>query len=434
MPWSEIVKLTNEIKQTDFFVQILNQTNGNDIYPSITMDSDTNSTRYQIVLVHKSKLVDFLQAWRDQDNIKIGTLLGYPACCCEFFQKYWITEEFLDTTWPMSLGGTQGPKECNIMLRWLGVRAVSHLPCGFNCEPTYAIARSNIEWGYQNGYHEEMAWLEEMLDWPIQWSALHGIAEIKTPILKIITRTDATADKVEVNRQGFSYPDEGSSGVSFPFKNKARSILTKNNAFKRSLLMENQWKDNGFSTFESMTHSHQVMLESLKHLDKTQFYDVLDLGCGNAELLKTIQQNTLKNSRIHGVELDPDRFSRIKYNVDSLMAGEFYNLNMFDMSGEWWKRQYDLVIFMPGRLTECTPQQRIDCINWLRSNVKQILWYSYSDWVEKFNTGVSEPWVTMNSLKLKFEKLHTASTENCYASVGKIVTVNVDQPQFQILA
>jgi hypothetical protein len=107
---------------------------------------------------------------------------------------------------------------------------------------------------------------------------------------------------------------------------------------------------------------------------------------------------------------------------------------MFDMSGEWWKRQYDLVIFMPGRLTECTPQQRIDCINWLRSNVKQILWYSYSDWVEKFNTGVSEPWVTMNSLKLKFEKLHTASTENCYASVGKIVTVNVDQPQFQILA
>ena len=33
---------------------------------------------------------------------------------------------------------------------------------------------------------EVVSWLMEMLSWNVQWSALHGIAEIKTPVFPII--------------------------------------------------------------------------------------------------------------------------------------------------------------------------------------------------------------------------------------------------------
>ena len=31
----------------------------------------------------------------------------------------------------------------------------------------------------------------EILSWPVEWSVLHGIAEIKTPIFRVISRSDA---------------------------------------------------------------------------------------------------------------------------------------------------------------------------------------------------------------------------------------------------
>ena len=109
----------------------------------------------------------------------------------------------VDTTWPMALAsagasnGTRalavsGPPEANILWRWMGVRAVPHLPCRFDCPATVELARRFLDVGREAGYREEMDWLVEILGWPVEWSALHGIAEVRTPILKVSTRTDAT--------------------------------------------------------------------------------------------------------------------------------------------------------------------------------------------------------------------------------------------------
>jgi len=435
LPESEVQKINSELAGTEFELVCLNKMPVHGSYSSSSKPYvEGQPYNYRAVLTKKSQVSDWKQAWQTSDNVKIGKLLGFPDCCIAFFQKYWIEENFVDTSWPMSLSGTQGPKECNILLRWLGIRAVSHLPCSFDCKDTYQIARTNIEWGYQNGLAQEMEWLEEMLDWPVQWSALHGIAEIRTPILKISTRTDATGDLVEVNKPGYSYPAEGSSGVKFPYINKAKTIVTKTNAFKRSILLENQWRDNGFSTFEAMSHSHQVLLKSLETLDTSQFYNIMDFGCGNAELLKSIQQRVLKNSKIHGVELDSDRYSRIKYNVTDLNTGEFYNQNMFDSEANWWSESYDLIILMPGRLAECSQEHRENFLNWIRNKSKWILLYAYGDWVAKYNQGqVDEPWKTLKSLGLEFHRINHMSTENCFASVSQIQIKKPEATPFQIL-
>lgn len=193
----------------------------------------------------------FCAAWEANDQARIGESLGYPACCQRFFQRVWVEDRCMDTTWAMAApagGATQpgsqaelrtrsveGPKEANILLRWLGVRAVPHLPCSFDCADTTDLARKLITVGRDAGFGEEMDWLLEMLSWPIEWSALHGIAEIRTPVIKISAATDATAERYEVRRAGESYPIEGARGLQFPYRAPERLRVLSSAGFRRGL-------------------------------------------------------------------------------------------------------------------------------------------------------------------------------------------------------
>jgi hypothetical protein len=170
---------------------------------------------FRMVLGAPPDVARFKQAWDASDERTIGTLLGYPDCCREFYRRVWVDEAMVDTTWPMALATPAAqihdtlvevnalPKS-NILWRWMGVRPVSHLPCSFACQATVALADRLIEVGRQNGFEQEMDWLLEILDWPVEWSALHGVAEIKTPVLKVSTRTDATPGKYTVRYLGRS--------------------------------------------------------------------------------------------------------------------------------------------------------------------------------------------------------------------------------------
>jgi hypothetical protein len=92
-----------------------------------------------------------------------------------------------------------------------------------------------MEVGRRAGFQQEMDWMHEILSWPVEWSALHGIAEIKTPVLKVSNNTDATAQKYVVQRPGQAYPAEGSHGLSFPFQVPERLHLTDSRGFKQGL-------------------------------------------------------------------------------------------------------------------------------------------------------------------------------------------------------
>ncbi len=92
--------------------------------------------------------------------------------------------------------------------------------------------------GSTAGYEEEMEWLLEILSWPLEWSCLHGIAEIKTPVLKVSTTTDATASKYVVRVQGDRYPAEGSQGLNFPYRLSQPPLVTQSRGFQRGLANE----------------------------------------------------------------------------------------------------------------------------------------------------------------------------------------------------
>jgi hypothetical protein len=201
---------------------------------------------FRLVLGTPADVAEFQLAWDKQHQRTIGTLLGYPPCCYEFFRRVWVDQGQDDTTWPMAVAGSargedtgvveiSGPPEANILWRWLGLRAVSHLPCRCDCQETVNVARKLLALGREIGFSEEMDWLIEILRWPVEWSALHGIAEIKTPVLKIITQTDATARKYVVRRAGDLYPEEAVHGLAFPYRGRRIPLLTQSPSFQRGL-------------------------------------------------------------------------------------------------------------------------------------------------------------------------------------------------------
>lgn len=357
---------------------------------------------FRVVVGKPHHVMEFKRAWDDGDDKNIAKLLGYPDCCMDFYRESWVKSNIIDTTWPMaikdmSVSGEQttvevnGPPEGNILWRWMGIRAVPHLPCNFNCDETEDFGRKMIQVGRTAGYDKEMDGLMEILSWPVEWSALHGIAVIKTPILKVSTRTDATSCKYLVRREGTAYPSEGASGFNFPYLHGNRNsspghriLLRKSpNRFDLNDYPAWYWADNGFSGAESLNEAHTPIVNLASSLLKYSSGDVLDLGCGNGALLHKI---LLKNPDIvpYGIDLSFENISHAgillpEFSVNFRVADMFENPESF-----WGDRYFSLVIVMPGRFLETETNSAERLRNLLGKKCKNILLYAYGDWLERF--------------------------------------------------
>lgn len=252
------------------------------------------------------------QAWNSGDNGHIGELLGYPDCCRNFFEQVWVKEKWMDTTWPMVRSNQKALLEksenivevtgINILWRWHGLRSVSHLPCKFNCEYSIADGKAALSVMARN-HPEEAKWLEEILNWPVEWTALHGIGELRTPISRTTFATDATAEKLTVKYMGTSYPEEGAQGLTFPF----RTVVPKLN-----LRLSNS-KDNGFASHAAMQEAHSKLLAALN----PPYGTIIDLGCGDGVLLSKIPAK-----RRIGVESDARVAKLADKRLDKVFLGD----------------------------------------------------------------------------------------------------------------
>jgi hypothetical protein len=343
-------------------------------------------------------------AWACQDQIAIGRLLGYPPCCAAFFEHVWVKEQFIDTTWPMARNtasrseveatvcDVDGPPQSNILLRWLGVRAVPHLPCRFDCAATVAQGDRLIELGRAAGFAAEMDWLLEMLGWPVEWSALHGIAEVRTPILKITAMTDATPEKYVVRRRGSSYPDEGAQGLSFPYRRPKQLLITDSKGFQRGLdnpipsflppSPRPDWffTDNGFASRGAMEVAYRPIVELATATLVGCSGAILDLGCGNGALLEAICRRN-PGLTPWGVECDPQKVAHARALFPArshhFLQGDFFS------DGEIWSdaEPYALTLFMPGRLLEVPTAQAERLRERIRNRSQRVLLYAYGDWL-----------------------------------------------------
>ncbi len=382
---------------------------------------DGQPWHYRALVVRAGdELVELSGQFIGGDNEAIGVALGYPRCCRSFFERIWIREKWLDTTWPMADGSTYSlPGEtsalherwtgkplqtwrfsasdrwpANILGRWASVRAVPWLPCSFTCAETTAA------WGK---YWEPLAggidadaleWLETLLCASWRWSALHGIAEIETSIFKVSTRTDACDDLHVVEYAGVHELEAGTTGTRFPYHTPTEPQLTKGKSFAAGLEAVSKkvapdpdetslgWTQNGFSTLEGMEAAHDVLLEVLRKGCKSAPAGYLmDPNCGNGILLEKIGRLLPKLVRC-GIEIDRERalsaYYRLDDRVDEDPDGHVVRGSLAILE-HWQGRFYDLVLMMPGRLLELEAVERAGVLHYLKQHARRLLVYAYTD-------------------------------------------------------
>ena len=298
---------------------------------------------------------DSPQEMPDSDA-ELGALLGYPPCCIGFFGETWVRDRHLDTTWPQAMrSGVEAEDRIlnirewdsgtNVVWRWLGLRMVPHLPCSFTCKASAESALSFKSLMDPEGRET----MEEMLSWPLEWSVLHGIAEVKTPILRFVATSDFALDKHVVRLHSAAIPPEMPTGIEFPYLRRIGLALTESQAYRSAKQVlsgppdsENVWLDNGFQSKEGLEKAHQPLIEAIKESGAAR---VLDLGCGNGRLLNAA-----------GVEA-PMGVDKNQAAIDRagkwFPKGQYLCADIFDMDLDALRQfRADLVLFMPGRLLE----------------------------------------------------------------------------------
>lgn len=190
-----------------------------------------NIESFRVAVATPENLARLSRALDHADHAVVAALLGVPACCNTHGRRAWSAGTAIDPVWSVAMRGASGecsdgsaevdgPWQTNILWRWLGICALPHLPCEFDCEPSREIADCLLELGSEAGFAEEMSWMREILSWPVEWSALHGVAIVSTPILKLSVRTAVTDRKFSLRRSGRTYPTEGATALCFPYRQR----------------------------------------------------------------------------------------------------------------------------------------------------------------------------------------------------------------------
>jgi Methyltransferase domain len=338
--------------------------------------------QYRVVVGHPdTDEILWRAAWKDTNHHVIGSLLHYPACCVIFFETAWKKEGFIDTSWPMAMhtfSHRQGiinrdwknpvefhdiPWQNNILLRWAGIRAVSHLPCSFTCKKTKLAADINHQIGVKLGFVDEMRWLQEMLSWPVEWSALHGIAEIKCPILSIMANTDVTGEKYTIQLLNNGYPAEGTAGNVFPFKSFRGLQIERRKPIPESTY----WTDNGFNSLEAMEMAHGPILRLAGNCINVS--RIVDFGCGSGVLLQKLGE-IFPAAEMVGVDSDRDRAAKARLRLPhaTILDGDFTKLSK-------GIGKIDLALFTPAHLIGASS----DFIRVVNQTCRMALVYAYSD-------------------------------------------------------
>lgn len=342
---------------------------------------------YRIALTRIEHAAEFVAAW-GSDDYRIGELLGYPACCRRAFLETWVAGSF-DPTWYMADHG-DGPREANILLRWLGVRAVPHMPCSFKCDRSVEFGRKLLELMDPT----ERLWLEALLDMPMLWSAVNSIGEVITPIVSLNFRTDPAVEVREIRRNGSAFPEAGAQGVRFPYRlppaRRAPAELELLEHDAQAIEPEDPrgWLDNGFGSHKAMLRAHRTVW---KVRPEASPRTVLDLGCGNGRLARALAGVA---GTAAGVEVDPGRAQRAEQNLERVLTADMFAADLetiFDngLGGV----SPDLVLLMPGRIIEKglkagsakTLQPLYTFIEELRGLGAELLVYAYGDWLKRYD-------------------------------------------------
>lgn len=128
----------------------------------------------------------------------VGSLLGFPKCCRDFFNDVWLGEgsgeHIRDPMYEITCNSGNvskvdgdseslvindpNPGVC-VMWRYFGISYLTHMPCSWDCERSIDLARDRYRIMAENGYEEAAEAIHEWLSQPFTWSGYHGFAHVQ---------------------------------------------------------------------------------------------------------------------------------------------------------------------------------------------------------------------------------------------------------------
>lgn len=348
----DLVRATRAVSMQNLELTVLGKVMIAETYTSASGTSGQPGMR---VAVHRPGLrTSWLEAWEgagDQD--KIGALLGFPPCCIEHFKRTWVERRLQDPTHSVLGNGIDGPAEVNILLRWIGVRLVPHLPCSFSCRATSDLGRAFAQLGSDNGMTAEIDAALYLLGLEMTYSALNGIGRVETEGFRFEFPTDQTLGLVQAHRSRIARV-ELRAFTGEPLETPQNTGIV---------------GDNGFRSRSAMTDAHAVVLSTVETLG-LKHATVVDLGCGDGTLLNKLVMAGVADRGI-GYEQDAEKAKRgsSRYPDLTLRAMLIQNIEAL---------MCDLVLISVARIQESTVEQRRR-LEVLFRGARNIVIYSYDN-------------------------------------------------------
>ncbi|MFC5699993.1 radical SAM protein [Cohnella faecalis] len=189
--------------------------------------------RWARLIVGSQEVVAAGERWTSNATESRLPQLPIMPICCRQANEERLRAGIIDPVWhaAASVGSDEeavdqvdvkGRNALNPFLRPLGANLLGYQPCSFACEESRSVESAKLALGREAGLHEEMDWLEEMLQWPVEWKSLHGIAEVKTGILRYQYHTDYSSKALKIRYHGSSLASDAAQGLSFAYRRPRR--------------------------------------------------------------------------------------------------------------------------------------------------------------------------------------------------------------------
>jgi len=99
----------------------------------------------------------------------------------------------------------------------MGLSVLPIVPCSFSCQNAANSVEAILQLAHDAGMEEEVGWIRECLAWPLSWSSLHGIIEIKTPLFKLSVPSVGLLANTKILRKSNEKVPLGALGLNFPY-------------------------------------------------------------------------------------------------------------------------------------------------------------------------------------------------------------------------
>lgn len=249
------------------------------------------------------------EAWRGEDHLALGELMGYPECCVKAFVRDWVRERRTD--WISTMPGAgDGSWMLNPFPYRLGARLTPWVPCSARCEASLERASMFLDLGRKIDADTDA--IEKLLHLPYRWDARNGAAIVQAPgAFRFIHDTDVETRQV-ISREGVVDPSRPG------------------------------YLDNGFRTHAAQRDRH----EWLRAVVGETPGPIVDLGAGNGDLLAQFGED----QQHIGVEMDMERWHA---GVTRRMAGRIIMIHdRIENTDEWVRFDPGTVLLAPQRLLE----------------------------------------------------------------------------------